>query len=194
MREVVTPNGSRFLLCQLSHTNADYPKYPAQPVVRCQGHQAEAVNQIALALKQFLADSSPDPMSLRKIAAEIQALPLVLDMGGCFAIRCNGDIVSFSWDTPCDVRIEEDPRIRNRALFQGSKKYASLQCLVPPRPADAPKCPHCHGTGRLPEPMQNVICYRSRPPLNPALHLSAALATMAAASRSCQLRFVNEMS
>jgi hypothetical protein len=39
MREVVTPKGSRFLLCQLSRTNPAYPKYPAQPVVRCDGYQ-----------------------------------------------------------------------------------------------------------------------------------------------------------
>ena len=31
---------SRFLLCQLSATNAAYPKYPPQPVVRCDGYRA----------------------------------------------------------------------------------------------------------------------------------------------------------
>jgi hypothetical protein len=39
MREVVTPKGSRFLLCQLSQTEPDYPKYPAQPVRRCDGYR-----------------------------------------------------------------------------------------------------------------------------------------------------------
>ena len=38
MREVVTPKGSRFLLCQLSQTDPDFPKYPPQPVVRCDGY------------------------------------------------------------------------------------------------------------------------------------------------------------
>jgi len=38
MREVVTPKGSRFLLCQLSQTNSAYPKYPPQPIVQCQGY------------------------------------------------------------------------------------------------------------------------------------------------------------
>jgi hypothetical protein len=38
MCEVTTPR-SRFLLCELSKTNAAYPKYPPQPVVRCAGHQ-----------------------------------------------------------------------------------------------------------------------------------------------------------
>jgi hypothetical protein len=39
MREVVTPKGSRFLLCQLSQSDPDYPKYPPQPVVRCDGYE-----------------------------------------------------------------------------------------------------------------------------------------------------------
>ena len=59
MREVITPKGSRFLLCRLSISNPasvaqasvaqasvaqasvaqDYPKYPPQPIVTCDGYQ-----------------------------------------------------------------------------------------------------------------------------------------------------------
>jgi len=39
MREIVTPKGSRFLLCQVSQTDPAYPKYPPQPVVGCDGYQ-----------------------------------------------------------------------------------------------------------------------------------------------------------
>src|ERR1700677_1678885 len=39
MRAVVTPRGSRFLLCQLSQTNSAYAKYPPQPVLRCAGFE-----------------------------------------------------------------------------------------------------------------------------------------------------------
>ena len=45
VREVVTPKGSRFLLCQLSITDARFPKYPPQPVVRCGGYQEKAQSQ-----------------------------------------------------------------------------------------------------------------------------------------------------
>ena len=49
MRVVITPKGSRFLLCQLSQTDPDYPKYPRQPVVRCEGYrereQAQGVEE-----------------------------------------------------------------------------------------------------------------------------------------------------
>ena len=39
MREVVTPKGSRFLLCRLSQTDPAYPKCPPQRVVRCDGYR-----------------------------------------------------------------------------------------------------------------------------------------------------------
>jgi hypothetical protein len=39
MREVITPKESRFFLCQLSRTDPAFPKYPPQPVVRCDGYR-----------------------------------------------------------------------------------------------------------------------------------------------------------
>jgi hypothetical protein len=39
MREIKTPKGSRFLLCQLAQADARYSKYPPQPVVRCDGYR-----------------------------------------------------------------------------------------------------------------------------------------------------------
>jgi hypothetical protein len=45
MREVVTPKGSRFLLCQLSTSDPAFPKYPPQPVVRCYGYQPRDKNE-----------------------------------------------------------------------------------------------------------------------------------------------------
>jgi len=35
MREVVTPKGSRFLLCQLNSSELKLNKYPPQPVIQC---------------------------------------------------------------------------------------------------------------------------------------------------------------
>jgi len=45
MREVTTPKGSRFLLCELSKTNPAFPKYPPQPVIRCDGHQPKQTQE-----------------------------------------------------------------------------------------------------------------------------------------------------
>jgi hypothetical protein len=36
---------SRFLLCELSLVDADYPKYPPQPVVECDGYQRKGEEQ-----------------------------------------------------------------------------------------------------------------------------------------------------
>jgi len=38
-REIVSPRGSRFLLCQLALTNPAYRKYPHLPVLYCAGHE-----------------------------------------------------------------------------------------------------------------------------------------------------------
>ena len=38
MREIVTPKGSRFLLCRRAEVEPLYAKYPPQPLLRCQGH------------------------------------------------------------------------------------------------------------------------------------------------------------
>lgn len=45
VREVVSGKGSRFWLCQLSTIDRDYPKYPAQPVIRCRGYKATPANE-----------------------------------------------------------------------------------------------------------------------------------------------------
>jgi len=37
-KEVVSGKGSRFLMCQLSKTDRRFPKYPPQPVIRCEGY------------------------------------------------------------------------------------------------------------------------------------------------------------
>jgi hypothetical protein len=39
MREIVSGKGSRFMLCQLAQDDIRFPKYPPQPITRCDGHQ-----------------------------------------------------------------------------------------------------------------------------------------------------------
>ena len=53
VREVCTAR-SRFLLCELSVTNAAFPKYPPQPVLRCDGYQSRSE------AKQDKPDDTPD--------------------------------------------------------------------------------------------------------------------------------------
>jgi hypothetical protein len=39
LKEVTTGKGARFLLCQKSAVDNQFPKYPPQPVVECRGFQ-----------------------------------------------------------------------------------------------------------------------------------------------------------
>lgn len=108
---------------------------------------------IKATLKSYVANPEPDlvnfdpPLDLRKLASDLNLLPMMLDFGGCCGIRPNGDIFSFIWDAPYDLRPENDTRICNLVLFQGAKKYPELADLVPSRPADAVNCHYCNGTG-----------------------------------------------
>jgi hypothetical protein len=45
VKEIVSPKGSRFLLCQLSQQDSRYPKYPRQPVVKCEGYRPNSCNE-----------------------------------------------------------------------------------------------------------------------------------------------------
>lgn len=84
-------------------------------------------------------------------------------MGGVYALKPNGEIVSASWDDVECLRVENDQRIRNIALFQGSKKYPELSELIDANPHTNHLCPHCKGTGIAPIPTgvrgENFVCY-----------------------------------
>ena len=127
--------------------------------------------KIEAAFKAFIANPEPyrieleNPLDLRELAAELRALPMFLDSGGCYAIRSNGEIISFVWDEPYNLEFENDPRICNLVLFQGAKKYPELSELVSARPPDAGGCPHCRGTGlepvneKLGFDKERIVCY-----------------------------------
>jgi hypothetical protein len=40
MRQIKSDRGSIFYLCQLSSSDANFPKYPRLPVVRCSGYES----------------------------------------------------------------------------------------------------------------------------------------------------------
>jgi hypothetical protein len=45
-REIITGKRSTFFLCQLSQQDRRFPKYPPQPIVRCTGYEAKAVDEV----------------------------------------------------------------------------------------------------------------------------------------------------
>jgi hypothetical protein len=131
--------------------------------------QNEVVGKIQETLAKFIADPEPyvifDDLDLRKLAAELNLLPATGDFGGCYALRTDGQIFSFLWDTPYELRPEDDPRIINIVLYQASQRYPELSQLKPQKPPDAQTCPMCKGTGDLffgkemENPYKNISCY-----------------------------------
>lgn len=109
-------------------------------------------------IKLIDSDNFSDPL-LKKVASELNILPIFTESGGWFGLNLYGDIVSASWDAPYQVRVEFDERIRNLVLYQGIKNYPDLSALSPVKKDTDVVCPDCKGTGVYPLPNLNIGCY-----------------------------------
>jgi hypothetical protein len=113
-------------------------------------------------IEDYSAKCGPAQPELRKLVARESVLPLFCDMGGVLAINVSGEIRAFLWDDLLHGQLESDLRIRNLALFQGSKKYPELAALIE-KPDDFRVCPHCGGSGRTPYAeklkVDDIVCY-----------------------------------
>ena len=95
-------------------------------------------------------------------AIDQQALPVLFDMGGFFAIRTDGVVLSATWDAPESPGVEEDPRIRNTVFYVASRLHPSFSALKPERETADIDCEDCGGTGRFRfnnEVVPDVVCY-----------------------------------
>lgn len=129
--------------------------------------------KIRRVLKSFIEDTEPfilnlaEPVDLRRVAAELEILPMAFNFSACYAIRPDGSIVVLDLDQvgPYELATETDPRICRLVLCQGAKKHPALSSLVPSRPLDAADCRDCEGTGV--EPMnvklgfaeERIVCW-----------------------------------
>jgi len=105
----------------------------------------EISERIGKLIEDYCATDEAAP-ELQKLVNQEHVLPLYCDMGGVLTIDVDGEIRSFLWDDTLHGQVEYDPRIRNLALFQGSKKYPELEHLIE-KPNDAQVCSFCEGTG-----------------------------------------------
>jgi hypothetical protein len=67
VRKVVSGTGSTFLLCQLSHANKRFPKYPPQPVFRCDGYEEKQET-----MKTFTLELLPGNFAISRLNAREQ--------------------------------------------------------------------------------------------------------------------------
>jgi hypothetical protein len=133
--------------------------------VTLRGERLNISNQLSARIAEWIESYSKSESAtpeLRELVEQEKVLPICSDMGGVFAVDTNGEIRSFLWDDTLHGKLEFDPRIRNLALFQGSKKYPELASLIV-KPEDARVCPHCEGTGRDPYAgklnRDSIACY-----------------------------------
>ena len=114
--------------------------------------------EVEVALSRFLSEFDPDPLDVKGIARRHHALPLLLDMGGCVALRPNGELIQFLWDSPDQVAIEADPKMGHVARAVGSRRYSAISGLAPIRTSTSEVCPTCKGTGVVRPDLPSIVC------------------------------------
>jgi hypothetical protein len=121
-------------------------------------HFAEVVNKL---IREYRSGNASVDSYIDGVMVREHVLPVWRDMGGCYALRPNGEVISFGWDDVA-ITVETDPRIRNIALAEGARTYAELREFLPQRPASARSCDVCNGTGTsasLPTHLANsIVC------------------------------------
>ena len=104
--------------------------------------------QIQKRIEELITSSDPDPADLRRIAWQLNALPILPDMSGCLALRSDGSFVFLDGETE-QATEEFDPKFKLIGLVNGSERYPELKALLPVRPDNATDCDNCQGTGRF---------------------------------------------
>jgi hypothetical protein len=124
--------------------------------------EASAMADVVTSLITALPGATSIPERALAIARRHGALPVIWDIGGVVLLTPDAKVLDVGWDDRAPTE-NADPLARNRALFQGARRFPPLASFVPPRPADARTCPHCNGTGTpidIPAATRgNLICF-----------------------------------
>jgi hypothetical protein len=104
-------------------------------------------SQVESALADYLASQDPNHVWTRRWAEYHHALPLVVDMSGCVALRPDGTLIQFAWDAEADISVRVDSHTCHVARAIGARKYPSINGLAPAKGPTARTCEACGGTG-----------------------------------------------
>ena len=104
-------------------------------------------SQVEAALETYLSSKEPNRSYTRRWAKHHHALPLIVDMGGCVALRPDGTLIDFAWDAEANASTLSAPRECHVARAIGSRKYPWLDGLAPVRSSGSVTCTGCGGTG-----------------------------------------------
>lgn len=114
-------------------------------------------------LQRVAQDWAGHPAEVGQIAAQVGAIPLLLDAGGFFALRPDGTVVEVGWERPEVAAPVSSARLRDVALRAAVKRYPELAQLLPSRESDSVPCPQCGGSGTHPMALaagiDNLVCW-----------------------------------
>lgn len=110
-------------------------------------------------LQQRVADCLADDLldeGVRRVAERKQAFVIYADLGGAALLDLDGRVWMFAWDG--EAAWEDSAKWRLLALVIGAERFPELKELLPVRPALAPDCSSCQGTGTFAH-LRKVKCW-----------------------------------
>jgi hypothetical protein len=113
-------------------------------------------------INAYISGTSGVPWE-RELARRLDALPLYSDLTVLWMLSADGEVLAVLHDEKgAEPRKETDERLRNLALFQGSRRWPALGYLVPERTDESVTCESCESKGlaAVPTHLQNkVVCW-----------------------------------
>ncbi|HEY8562026.1 MAG TPA: hypothetical protein VIL74_16760 [Pyrinomonadaceae bacterium] len=117
----------------------------------------ELSEKIQKTIDEFVGDPEPFlvgsyenlevKLNLRKVAAEINVLPLAFDLCAAWGLQADKTVIFFTFDKPYKIDVSENQKIINMVFFDAAKNYPELEELKPVRNPESIVCPGCDGTG-----------------------------------------------
>ena len=110
-------------------------------------------------IREFTESKTNELNFLSRAAHELDVLPLSpASAERWYGVRPDGDLLSFSPNTPYDPIEEDDLWRRAAELSQASERYPELEALVPPPPLSCRTCARCGGSGLIRRDDKEVLC------------------------------------
>ena len=99
----------------------------------------------------MVKNKSSEIKDLRKIAKELNVIPIDFQWFESWGLQPNGNVMFFQFEEPYLIEIVENQKIINMVYFGAANKYENLKEIMPTRNKEAITCPECVGNGTLKE-------------------------------------------